>query len=73
MSPVAKQLGNLGLISAEEQFPIDLGLGRGDLPGEVGEARGLHLPLVNPLSWTGGRLVSSINPCLYKTWEYYNK
>ena len=54
ISLVAKQLSNLGLVSAEEQVPVDPGPGWRDLPGEVGEASGLHLPLINPLSRTGG-------------------
>ena len=64
VSLVAEQLSNLGLVSGEEQVPVDPGPGGRDLPGEEGEAGGLHLPLVNPLSRTGGGQVSSVNPSL---------
>ena len=62
--PVAEQLRNLGLVSGEEQVPVDPGPGGRDLPGVEGEAGGLHLPLVNPLRRTGGGQVSSVNPSL---------
>lgn len=64
VSLVAEQLGDLGLVSGEEQVPVDPGPGGRDLPGEEGEAGGLHLPLVNPLSRTGGGQVSPVNPSL---------